>query len=103
MELSDLQDTAALARLNLGGDELQKIFPAFEEMVSFFAAMQEADADGTLPAVAGQVDGMAASSKQSSADYLRPDSAPVEEQDSESLLSQAPQRDGRFIIIPNVL
>ena len=103
MELSDLQDTAALARLNLSGDALQKIFPAFGEMVSFFAVMQDADADSTLPAAKEQVDGMAASVQSVAAGHLRPDLAPGEAQDSESLLSQAGERDGRFFVIPNVL
>ena len=103
MKLTDLQETAGLARLSLSEEELKKTFPAFEEMISFFTVMQVADTDGNLPAVSEQVDGMAASSKPAGAAYLRPDSAPREEQDNESLLSQTPERDGRFIVIPNVL
>ncbi|MCL1836694.1 MAG: aspartyl/glutamyl-tRNA amidotransferase subunit C [Treponema sp.] len=103
MELTDLKETAELARLNLGDNELKTIFPAFEEMASFFAVMQDADADNALPAAAGITGGMAASSKPAGAGYLRLDAADGEEDGSESLLSQAPERDGRFVVIPNVL
>ena len=103
MELTDLQETADLARLNISRKDLENIFPAFEQMASFFTIMQAADAEEALPAVKGQIDGMAASTMIAGADYLRADSAGGGEQDSEYLLSQAPQRDGRFMVIPNVL
>ena len=97
MELTDLRETADLARLNMSDEELKKTFPAFEEMLSFFAVMQAADTDGA--------EGMAASAKVVTAGYLRPDTtdSPQEKDLSESMLSQAPQRDGRFMVIPNVL
>ena len=103
MELTDLKETAELARLNLADDTLKTIFPEFAEMASFFAVMQDADADETLPPATGITGGMAASSKPAGADYLRLDTADGEEDGSESLLSQAPERDGRFVVIPNVL
>ena len=103
MELTDLKETAELARLNLGNDELKTFFPAFEEMALFFTVMQDADADETLPPATGITGGMAASSKLADADYLRLDTANGEKDGSESLLSQAPERDGRFVVIPNVL
>ena len=101
MELTDLRVTADLAHLNLSEEELQRAFPAFEEMLSFFAAMQAADADGALPALSDQTEGMAASAKVVASGYFRPDEAHATE--SCDLLSKAGERDGRFIVIPNVL
>jgi len=102
MEIKDLQETAALARLNLSDGELNSAFGAFEEMLDFFAAMQEAGADG-----AGEVsDGANVSSKQVSSDYFRGDKTDDSENargDGEALLQRAGERDGSFIVIPNVL
>ena len=97
MELKDLQETAALARLNMSGEELEKTFPAFEETLSFFAVMQEAGIDG-------KTETPAAFGKTVSSGRLRPDTVlPPGEDLFESMLSQAGERDGRFIVIPNVL
>ena len=105
MELTDLRETADLAHLNLNEEELKKAFPAFEEMLSFFAAMQAADSDGTLPALSGQTEGMAASARVVASGCFRPDAAhsPAGEGVGEAMLEQAPERDGRFMVIPNVL
>jgi Asp-tRNA(Asn)/Glu-tRNA(Gln) amidotransferase C subunit len=95
MELTDLRETAALARINMGGEELEKTLPAFGQMLSFFAAIKVTD---EMPA-AGQPEGLAAA-----AGCLRPDTAPPPDDGLfESMLSQAPERDGRFFAIPNVL
>ena len=101
----DLRETAELARLNMSKEDLEKISPAFEQMLSFFAVMQAAETDKALPVVSGQVDGMAASAQLVAAGNLRPDAeqSVVEKDLFENLLSQAPERDGRFMVIPNVL
>jgi aspartyl-tRNA(Asn)/glutamyl-tRNA(Gln) amidotransferase subunit C len=91
MELAVLRETAALARINMSGDDMEKTFPAFEQMLSFFAVMESNDSgeQTDFTAVAGS---------------LRPDMAAAPDDDLfESMLSQAPERDGRFIVIPNVL
>ena len=104
MEITDLRETAELARLNMDEEELKKIFPAFEEMLSFFAVMQAADGDGALPAVTSRIEGMAASARVVSSGCLRPDAVTTPEEGLfEAMLSQAPERDGRLIVIPNVL
>ena len=107
MELKDLQGTAALARLNMRDEELEKILPAFNEMLSFFAQMQEG-CNGA--ANAGAANAASATGTESAApeitvtaDRLRPDTAPAGETLSEVMLAQAPECDGRFIVIPNVL
>jgi aspartyl-tRNA(Asn)/glutamyl-tRNA(Gln) amidotransferase subunit C len=111
MDLTVLRETAALARINMSGDELEKTFPAFEQMLSFFAVM-ERDSDNT----GEQTDFTDAKTAAAEGNlgpvgpvcrvpgYLRPDTAsPPDEDLFESMLSQAPERDGRFIVIPNVL
>jgi aspartyl-tRNA(Asn)/glutamyl-tRNA(Gln) amidotransferase subunit C len=124
MELQDLQDTADLARLNMGEAELRAAFPAFEEMLSFFAAMQQgtcappvvgesalesvpqAGGGDVFSAAGDHTDGMAAHTRLVDAGWFRADGAsPGNSPDglSEQLLSKAGERDGRFVVIPNVL
>jgi aspartyl-tRNA(Asn)/glutamyl-tRNA(Gln) amidotransferase subunit C len=106
MTMQDLQETAGLARLNLNEGELAAAFPAFEQMLGYFAAMQAADRDGSI-STSAHPEGMTASSRLVSAAYFRPDSAHSDRPNSgdltETMLSQAGERDGRFVVIPNVL
>jgi aspartyl-tRNA(Asn)/glutamyl-tRNA(Gln) amidotransferase subunit C len=117
MDLQELEETAQLAHLNLGKDELAAAFPAFEQMLGFFAAMQGADADpaftadASAPADSSLSAGQAAGARLVKADHFRGDLAPnaatsaasaVSEQ-NEKILNNAGDRDGRFIVIPNVL
>ena len=100
MDIRDLQETANLAHLNLSEEELQAAFPAFEEMLSFFAAMQTADLEDSVV----HTEGMAASARTVNSGYFRPDSPkPRIEGLSEAMLQKAGERDGSFIVIPNVL
>ena len=109
MTMQDLQETAALAHLNLDEAELAAAFPAFEQMLGYFAAMQAADHDQSIaPAATGQTFGMSASSRLVSAAYFRADNTAPDNLHSphglsENILSQAGERDGRFVVIPNVL
>jgi aspartyl-tRNA(Asn)/glutamyl-tRNA(Gln) amidotransferase subunit C len=103
-----LTETAALAHLNLTETELTAAFPAFEQMLGFFAAMQAADNDAEafaepIAALAGEtrqppVDSgfFRADQTDSASEWARADSA-------EALIARAAERDGRFILIPNVL
>jgi aspartyl-tRNA(Asn)/glutamyl-tRNA(Gln) amidotransferase subunit C len=109
MKIEDLRETAALAHLNLTEEELTASFPAFEQMLGFFAAMQAADEDraaGFPPVEAGgnfsgitgsagsghfRSDGACQNNSADSQDHLR------------DLLDNAGDRDGRFIVVPNVL
>ena len=93
-----------MAHLNLGEEELSAAFPAFEQMLGYFAAMQTADSD---EAAAAGAEGMAASSRLVPAAYFRTDSVnsavnPHEDL-PENMLAKAGERDGRFVVIPNVL
>jgi aspartyl-tRNA(Asn)/glutamyl-tRNA(Gln) amidotransferase subunit C len=106
MNIDDLQETARLAHLNMGGEELAGAFPAFEQMLGFFAAMQAADGDREVfPG-----DSVSGVSRGVTSDHFRPDdprphdfnnTAPLDL--NENLINNAGDRDGRFIVVPNVL
>jgi aspartyl-tRNA(Asn)/glutamyl-tRNA(Gln) amidotransferase subunit C len=103
MTIEDLKLTAALAHLNLSDEELEAAFPSFEQMLGYFAAMQAADNDPALQA-AGREDTIAGKAQVTSA-YFRPDQG-LENAghiDAAGLLGNAGARDGRFVVIPNVL
>jgi aspartyl-tRNA(Asn)/glutamyl-tRNA(Gln) amidotransferase subunit C len=112
MDIEDLKETAALAHLNLDEAELAASFPAFEQMLGFFAAMQAADEDrAVLPFFASShSDAAGAHVRTVISDHFRPDAAHggVVQSTSihspaEGLLDNAGERDGRFIVVPNVL
>ncbi|MDR0785689.1 MAG: aspartyl/glutamyl-tRNA amidotransferase subunit C [Treponema sp.] len=103
MTIRDLQETAALARLNLKDEELASAYPAFEQMLGFFAAMQAADNDAeafTAPIASLSRDVRIVDSRFFRADTL---TRPLTDAENEVLLSNAGERDARFILIPNVL
>ncbi|MDR1949398.1 MAG: aspartyl/glutamyl-tRNA amidotransferase subunit C [Spirochaetaceae bacterium] len=115
MKIEDLKETAALAHLNLDEVELAGAFPAFEQMLGFFAAMQAADEDrAAFPApIAGptvEAPGSSDFSPSVYADHFRPDTGNTDDSSqntsfgqNENLLNNAGERDGRFIVVPNVL
>jgi aspartyl-tRNA(Asn)/glutamyl-tRNA(Gln) amidotransferase subunit C len=99
MDQRELEETAALARLNISKEELAAALPAFEQMLGFFAVMQ----DAPDPA-AGIASGQAAGARLVSSGHFRGDAAPGGAAVSrEALLNNAGDRDGAFIVIPNVL
>jgi aspartyl-tRNA(Asn)/glutamyl-tRNA(Gln) amidotransferase subunit C len=119
----DLRITASLARLNVNEAELEAALPAFSEMLSYFAAMQAAP--GNEGAFGGGIAGLsftADSARQrvsplpstrkgrltyeadsARAAHFRPDAPPEPEDLTGTMLDNAGERDGRFIVIPNVL
>ena len=98
MELADLRETAGLAHLNFSEEDLQNLFPAFEKWISFFAVLP--DNDGMLPPSPEQPKD-ASSIKTVAPSYFRCDTPISATKDaSESLLTQAAEHDGRFIVIP---
>jgi aspartyl-tRNA(Asn)/glutamyl-tRNA(Gln) amidotransferase subunit C len=116
MNIEDLQATAELAHLNMGDEELAAAFPAFEQMLGFFAAMQAADHDdGAFPAGFSAEAAQTGSSEfVKSAAFFRPDRPNHNSNHSQNtgsndealvsdLLHNAGDRDGRFIVVPNVL
>jgi aspartyl-tRNA(Asn)/glutamyl-tRNA(Gln) amidotransferase subunit C len=112
MKIDDLKETAALAHLNLEDDELAAAFPAFEQMLGYFAAMQAADRDeGLFPAAGAKLPaGQNAGARLVESGFFRPDTPrevpPAGDNPNnlnENLLNNAGDRDGRFLVIPNVL
>ena len=94
--------TAQLARLKMSTDELAALLPAFEQMLGFFAVMKEADDDPENADLGAHTAHVGA--EHFRADNSRADDALVHESDvHEKMLNNAGERDGRFIIIPNVL
>ena len=103
MTIKDLQETAALAHLNLTDEEISAAFPSFEQMLGFFAAMQQADEDSA--AFSASIPGLSRDARIVESDFFRTDTAgpPLAPDMSETLIGNAGERDGRFMIIPNVL
>jgi aspartyl-tRNA(Asn)/glutamyl-tRNA(Gln) amidotransferase subunit C len=101
MNMEDLQETARLAHLTLDDQDLAAAFPAFEQMLGFFAAMQAADEDQeAFPAYGSQDSGP---SQIVSHDHFRKDNLDDLSCYADTLLDNAGERDGRFVVIPNVL
>jgi aspartyl-tRNA(Asn)/glutamyl-tRNA(Gln) amidotransferase subunit C len=100
MDVQVLEETAALAHLKADKDELAAALPAFEQMLDFFAAMAGAG-DNATDTAAGQ----AAGAQLVGADHFRSDgpNESAADADLEAVLNNAGERDGRFIVIPNVL
>ncbi|GHV92783.1 hypothetical protein AGMMS50268_32860 [Spirochaetia bacterium] len=117
MKIEDLQETAALAHLNMDEKELAGAFPAFEQMLGYFAAMQAADKDEAAftkgnsalgDSAASAASGISAVSRTLVSSHFRPDNLnPNNNNNSdklnENLLNNAGERDGRFVVVPNVL
>jgi aspartyl-tRNA(Asn)/glutamyl-tRNA(Gln) amidotransferase subunit C len=104
MTIEDLKETAELAHLNLSEAELEAAFPAFRQMLGYFAAMQAADEDeGLFPAGTGALPpGQNAGAHLVSSAHFRAD-VPSSRRDGERLVSNAGERDGPFLVVPNVL
>ena len=109
IDLQELTTTAQLARLNVSKDELIAALPAFEQMVDFFAIMEEADND---TAFSQQDDVFQLTSEYFvGAEHFRNDGSETgvdpKQKDqpgiNEKMLNNAGKCDGSFIVIPNVL
>jgi aspartyl-tRNA(Asn)/glutamyl-tRNA(Gln) amidotransferase subunit C len=109
MVLDDLQATARLAHLDLSEGETMAALPAFERMLGYFAAMRAADADGDAFGVS--VSELSISRSPASGNRLRGDNNnpnnnnnnPADNPSANALLAAAPQREDRFLVVPNVL
>ena len=92
MDASELAVTARMARLTLSEQEQEKLGTAVEQMLEHFSHMKEIDVQGLAPTTHALL----------KENRLRED---VENHAdvSEKLLENAPEREERFIVIPNVL
>jgi aspartyl-tRNA(Asn)/glutamyl-tRNA(Gln) amidotransferase subunit C len=92
MDASELAVTASMARLTLSEDELLKLGRAVEQMLAHFSHMREVDIQGLAPTTHALL----------KENRLREDvesGGPL----ADALLENAPEREERFIVIPNVL
>ncbi len=92
MDATELKLTARMARLSLTDDELGRLGVAVEQMLQHFSHMKEIDIQGLEPTTHPLL----------RENRLRAD---VETGPSLSatLLDSSPEREDRFIVIPNVL
>ena len=92
MKLDKLYITAKLAKLDLNEGEAEKLAVEVSRMLEYFSIMEKVDVEGleaTVQTLSGE-------------NVCRPDL--VTSMDvSAKMLDNAPKRDDRFIIIPNVL
>ena len=103
MNIEDLRYTASLAHLNLNEQELAEAFPAFEQMMGYFSAMQAADKDTDFFNTSITGDSVC---RVVQADHFRTDILHCSDEAAElheKILANAGQRKGRFLVIPNVL
>ncbi|GMO26569.1 MAG: hypothetical protein Ta2B_06800 [Termitinemataceae bacterium] len=107
IDIEELRTTATLAHLNMEESELTAAFPAFRQMVGFFTAMQNADNDEAAFGVS--IAALSAEGEAMQSKFFREDKALAAISDAEklplneNLLANSPQRDGRFVVVPNVL
>jgi aspartyl-tRNA(Asn)/glutamyl-tRNA(Gln) amidotransferase subunit C len=92
MDAEELYTTARMARLSLKPHEVEKLRQAVEQMLGYFSHMRSLDVEALQPTTHALL----------KENRLREDreSAGV---DTDRLLDNAPQREDRFIVIPNVL
>ena len=93
MDLSILKGIAEIANLDLTEGELSSLGGELEKTLAFLSKMKEADS------LFANKEAQAAISRN---EPLRRDE-PVQDVDPDVLLESAPEREDRFIVIPNVL
>ena len=92
MNLDELYLTAKLAKLDLGEKEVEKLGVEVSRMLEYFSVMEKVDVSGLNATVqTHRQENITRSDIVSSVDV------------TEKLISNAPESEGRFIIIPNVL
>ena len=92
MQKEELFITASLARLELEDTEAEKLNQELTEMIEYFSLMDKIDVDALSPTTHIVVNG----------NRSRED-VPAEISIADKLIENAPEKDGRFIVVPNVL
>ncbi|MBE3063971.1 MAG: Asp-tRNA(Asn)/Glu-tRNA(Gln) amidotransferase subunit GatC [Spirochaetes bacterium] len=92
MDTEELYATARMARLTLKPEEVERLRGAVEQVLSYFSNMKEIDVAGLAPTTHA---------------LLRENRLREDREDgrdlADLLLANAPEREERFIVIPNVL
>jgi aspartyl-tRNA(Asn)/glutamyl-tRNA(Gln) amidotransferase subunit C len=92
MVTKELETTAALAQIELGKGDLEKLGDAVSQMLDNFRKMSELNTDGLEPTTHALVKD----------NRVRPDSVEASAL-ADILVERAPELEDRFIVIPNVL
>jgi aspartyl-tRNA(Asn)/glutamyl-tRNA(Gln) amidotransferase subunit C len=101
MDAAELAITARMARLTLSEEEMGKLGAAVEQMLAHFSHMKEIDVQGLVPTTHALLrENRLREDRESDCSSL-PDGSTLHVPDT--LLGNAPEREERFIVIPNVL
>ncbi len=92
MDVAELKTTAELARIRLKEGELEKLGDQVDRMLEYFQSMAAFDVRGLEPTTHALIQG----------NRVRPDTDPAP-REAQAMLEQAPDLEGRLIVIPNVL
>jgi aspartyl-tRNA(Asn)/glutamyl-tRNA(Gln) amidotransferase subunit C len=92
MDAEELHTTARMARLSLKPSEVDKLRLAVEQMLGYFSQLRNLDVTALAPTTHALLE----------ESRLREDTE-ISASDTDPLLNNAPQREDRFIVIPNVL
>jgi aspartyl-tRNA(Asn)/glutamyl-tRNA(Gln) amidotransferase subunit C len=92
MDAGELSETARMARLKLSEEEQERLRAAVGQMLAHFSHMKEIDVEGLAPTTHALL----------RENRLRQD-VEVDLSAADTLLGNAPEREERFIVIPNVL
>ena len=93
MDRDELITTAAMARLKLSEEEIKHFSAAVQQMLEYFSKMMEMDVKNLVP-----------TAQLVRENRLRKDELAEKSQAIiESMLENVPEREDRFLVIPNVL
>lgn len=92
MDKVELETTAALAQIELGPGDLERLGAAVTQMLAYFDSMNQLDTDGLEPTNHALV-----TENRLRADEVAPSAL------ADALVDRAPEREDRFFVIPNVL
>ena len=93
MQKDELLITASLARLELREDEIDRLDEAVTSMIEYFTVMDEIDVDDLEPTTHAFVRDNRTRDDLFSGDSSMPD----------RLIENSPEREDRFIVVPNVI
>jgi aspartyl-tRNA(Asn)/glutamyl-tRNA(Gln) amidotransferase subunit C len=92
MDTRELETTAALAQIELREGDLARLGDAVSQMLAYFETMNALNTEGLEPTTHALVkDNRVRSDDVAASDF------------ADALIDQAPEREDRFIVIPNVL
>jgi len=96
MHKEELFVTASLARLELDDAEAEKLNQAVTQMIEYFSLMDKIDVDNLPPTTHAAV-----KANRTRGDI--PSDISIAEKTADKMVENAPEKEGRFITIPNVL